>query len=165
MPFSQENRHFTLSLIAIIVGLFVVAIGVQAFLVQQARDDAAQARNDFDKEQLKQDAKDQAYSECLTNFAADLVDTLQAGRDATARLNNARDRKDKALDQLIVISAKAQATGAQTQDQLPPGLVRRYERVLAERVAAQKAYNQASRNYVQTRQANPLVSPKVVCNR
>ena len=94
-----------------------------------------------------------------------MIDTLQAGQEATSRLNRARDRKDKALDRLIVISAKAQASGAMTEEDLPPGLLERYERVLAERVAAQRAYNRAVRQYIETRKENPLVSPRVVCTR
>lgn len=158
MPFSRENRHATLSLIAIIVGLLVVGIGVQAYLAQQTRIDRDQARS-------TQDRADRKYADCLTNFAADLVNTLQAGREATAQLNEARDRKDKALDRLISISAEAQASGAKTEADLPKGLLHRYERALVERVAAQKAYNKASRQYEQSRVDNPLVSPKVVCKR
>lgn len=158
MPFSRENRHFTLSIVAIIVGLFVVAIGVQAYLVMQDNGQRDRAR-------AEQDAADRRYADCLTNFAADLVNTLQAGRESAVDLEAARARKDRALDQLIAITARAQATGAQTQAELPPRLVSRYERVLAERVDAQRAYNRAVRHAQQTREDNPLVSPKVVCKR
>lgn len=158
MPFRRENRNLTVPFVVIVASFVVLGIGIQMLLARsddQARDAAKAA----------QDARDRAYADCLTDFAADLVNTLQVGRDATAQLNEARDRKDKALDRLIVISAQAQASGAKTQDELPPGLLKRYERVLAERVAAQKAYNRASRQYVKSREENPLVSPRVVCKR
>lgn len=158
MPFSRGNRSLTVSIVVIVASLVVVGIGVQMLLAGQ--DDRAR-----DAAKASQDAADRAYADCLTNFAADLVDTLQAGREATVRLNQARDRKDRALDRLIVISAKAQTTGAKTEADLPPKLVRAYERTLLERVAAQHAYNRASRHYVETRKENPLVSPKVVCSR
>ena len=154
----DKNRPITVSVVAIVASLVVVGLGLQMFLARQddrARDDA----------KAVQDQRDRAYADCLTDFAADLIDTLQAGQEATSRLNRARDRKDKALDRLIVISAKAQASGAMTEEDLPPGLLERYERVLAERVAAQRAYNRAVRQYIETRKENPLVSPRVVCTR
>jgi uncharacterized membrane protein YccC len=151
MPFTRENRRLTVAVIFIVLGGVLLGAGIQFYLAQ-----ANSAR---------QDRADREYADCLTNFAADLVDTLRAGRRASAELEAARARKDRALDRLLTITQQAQASGAKTQDDLPPGLLARYERVLAERISAQHAYNRAVRNTQQTRQENPLVSPKVVCSR
>ena len=158
MPFRPENRHLTLSLLLIIMGVIAVGVGVQAWLVHQ--DDEAR-----DAQLRQQERRDDAYADCLTEFAADLVESLRAVRAANRELDDARDRKDSALDQLVEISAQAQATGAETQADLPPGLIARYERVLAERIDAQRDFTRLKRQAVETQDENPLESPKVRCRR
>lgn len=151
MPFSQENRHVTLSLVLILTGLFLVFAGTQAYIAQQ--------------DNARRDHKDREYADCLTDFAAELVDTLRAVRESTGDVTDARNRKDAALDRLLVLSQRAQASGAKTNDELPPKLVRAYEATLRERIDAQRTYDRAIREAEKTQRDNPYVSPKVRCAR
>lgn len=158
MPFSRENRHVTLSLVLIVTALMLVGVGAQAYLAQQD----SEARQ---HENVVRDQRDQAYARCLTDFAADLVDSIDARATANAELNAARDEKDRLLDALLRITARAQASGAESQSQLPPALVARYEHVLAARVKAQRHYDAIARRVEAVQERNPYVSPKVVCTR
>lgn len=158
MPFKPENRRFTVGIIVVVASIVVIAIGVQAYLAQQ--DNAAR-----DKAAAEDRERQRAYVKCLNKFASDLVDTLKVRAGANQALIEAGERKDKALDELINVSAAAQASGAQSQDELPPGLLDRYEAALTERVAAQKEYNRLKAEAKQTRAENPLVKPKATCTR
>lgn len=158
MPFRAENRHTTLALLALVTGIMVAGAGILFWLAER-QDDR------FADRALEREQADRAYADCLTDFAADLVTSLEKRTQAAAELEDARERKDDALDALLRISARAQAYDVDTQDELPPGLVKRYEATLTERIAAQRAYDRIDRKLEKARAANPYISPKVVCNR
>jgi hypothetical protein len=151
VPFSRQNRHLTLALALVAAGLIVIGGGAQAYLVQ--------------KDNAGRDRADRRYADCLTDFAADLVETLRAVRDANQDVTEARNRKDAALDELLELTAQAQASGAKTNDELPRDLVRRYRAALRERIDAQRDYSKAIAEATRTQAENPYVSPKVVCRR
>lgn len=156
MPLSRENRHLTVPIVIIVASLVIIGIGAQAWIASR---------------------EDRARTECLEQFGADIVTSLNASRTANARLTRAQghltdagERKDNALDRLITISQQAQQSGAQSQEDLPPGLLDEYERVLAERVKAQRAYDRVKTRVDRlqaeadaTRAANPLQPPKLTC--
>lgn len=158
MPFREENRHLTLSLIAIIVGLFVIAIGVQAYLVVDDNKD--------------RDAADREYADCLTRFAGDLVDTIETRTDATARLERASARldeageqKDAATDEVFRIVLLARRTPPEATEQ-------QFDAALAARVRAQDRYAEVKTAVADVRAevedvraANPYEKPKAVCSR
>lgn len=151
MPFRRENRRITVGLILIAAASFIIVIGAQAWLAQ--------------RENADQDRQDRAYAECLTAWADDVVDALETRTEANRELDTARDRKDKLLDRLIVISSQAQQYDAQDKSDLPPKLLERYERTLAARVDAQRDFDQLRANLVRVRARNPYVSPRVSCRR
>lgn len=110
MPFRAENRHTTLTLIAILVSIFLVGAGVMFWLAE--REDDRQERAAYERE-----VADRAYADCLTDFAADLVDTLDTRTTAAARYERVRTRletasadKDRALDRLLFVTELARRT-------------------------------------------------------
>lgn len=158
MPFRQENRHTTLAVLALALGIMVIGAGIQLGLSER-EDDRRQAAI------ASREVADRAYADCLTDFAADLVETIEARTDAASVLEEARARKDQALDTLLSIVARAQAYDADDRSDLPPGLLDRYEAALLERVDAQRDYDRVAGKLERTREQNPYVSPKVVCER
>lgn len=153
-PLSRQNRPVLL----IGVAALVIAIGVQALLYQ--RDSAGEKTA-----QAQRAEADRAYARCLTRWGDDLVDSLQKLQAANRRLDAAEVRKDRALDTLISLSNQAQKMGAESQDDLPPAFIKRYEDTLAERVDAQHDFNHLKTRLAQTREANPYVAPAVTCHR
>lgn len=168
MPFREGNRHLTLTIISIVASLMVVAIGVQAWLANEDNQD--------------RDRADRAYADCLTDFASDLVTTIEARAEATARLEKARARrdavgakKDNLLDRLFELQAEADATGAETNEELEeikPGLIEEYRAVIQKRVKVQAVFDEVDRRVrdmerrvEETRSQNPYLAPEVVCQR
>lgn len=150
MP-NRIPRRVLLPIVVIVAALVVVGIGIQARLA--AQDNAAR------------DRADAAYSACLTRFASDLVDTLRARTDLQAELNDAGDRKDALLDELLRITAKVQASGATDQSQVPPKVLAHYEHVLNARVKAQDHYDKVKAELEAARAQNPYEKPTATCRR
>lgn len=153
-PLSRANRP----VLIIAVAALVIAIGVQALLYQ--RDTAGEKQA-----QATRAATDRAYAQCLETWGNKLVDALQKVQSANRALDAAEVRKDRALDGLITLSNQAQQMGAQSQADLPPAFIRRYESTLQERVDAQHDFNRLKRHLADTREANPFVAPAVTCHR
>lgn len=138
--------------VAILASLVVITIGVQALWFQRdaAADDRADAR----------------YEACLNEWGAGVVAAVEARSDAAAELDEARDRKDALLDDLITITAQAQATGAESEEDLPPALLARYERVLTARIDAQEDFRRFKADYQRAKEENPIpAAPRVECRR
>lgn len=159
MPFSRENRHTTLALLALVLGLSLVTAGILFYFSQEA--------------QAEQDRKDRLYAVCLNDWADEMevwgqeVTITATKRSAVSRaLDEARDRKDSLLDHLIVLSNRAQQLGAESQDDLSPKFIKDYERTLADRVAAQKRFDRLKRQAEQTVKENTFPDPpEVRCSR
>lgn len=145
-------------IVTLLASLVVIVLGVQMLVALRtdARDDQREAR---------QDAADRAYADCLTTFAADLVDALQTRTEASAELEAARSDKDRLLDRLLELTQAATASGAESNDELPPGLLEEYRQVLRDRVTAQATFREAERELRKARRQNPLVAPEVTCTR
>lgn len=150
------------AVVLILASLFVVAIGAQAFIA--ARDNAARDAETA-RENAARDAADREYADCLTEFADDLVATLQAVRKVNRDVLAAQVRKDAALDRVFELTRQAQASGATDNEEVDPAILKEYRAVVRERVAAQAAYDAALRKSRETQKENPYVSPKVVCDR
>lgn len=162
---STDRRRMTPAIVAIIASVFVVAFGAQAWLAQQ--DNA-----DRDAAAAAQDRRDRAYADCLTEFAADLVATIDTRTQASAaleraeaRLARANEAKSRALDEVIVTVLLAR--------RIPPEASEaEFDAALEARVAAQTRYD-AVRDDVdrirarvdEVRADNQYVSPEVVCTR
>ena len=144
MPFRRENRHVTLSLIIIVASLLVVGIGVQALLAQQDNAD--------------RDRRDRAYADCLTDFASNLVDTIERRTEAGIRLDEAEEMKSRALDRLLRITELARRTP-------PEATSAAFDRALDARVAAQQHYLAVKREVDAVRDSNEYVSPEAACPR
>lgn len=140
-----------LATVLLVASFVVVGIGVQAWL----------ATNDNEE----RDRQDRVYADCLTDFAADLVKTIELRTQVNTKVTKAAKRKDAALDELLVLTLSAQNSGATDESQLDPALVARYKEVLKERVAAQQAYDRAFKKANETRKENQYQSPKAVCSR
>ena len=156
MPFRRENRGLTLPLIIIVLSIMLIGVGIQSWLAHVDdvhRDQATRADR----------AREHAYNDCLSKFSTDLVAALQDRSNAAVVVSDARDAKDKLLDELIVLSARA-SRYPQGAD-LPPALLRHYKLVIRQRVAAQHAYDRAVARYDRARSDNPLIAPQVVCTR
>lgn len=139
-------------LIIVIASAFVVAIGISSALAQ-----ADNKARDHDRE--VQQAADRDRQECLNEFAADLVSTLQAVRAANLKVAAAQERKDAALDDIFVLLA--------ANNQRPPGspaeearVRERFANAVAERVASQRALDRAKRDAAVTQAENPYKDPK-----
>lgn len=153
MPLSRRrNAVLTIAALLIIVG------GVQALLYQ--RDTAGEKAAEASRQ-----AADRAYAQCLEAWGNDLVSSLEAVQAARMELDRAEARKNRLLDELIVVSNQAQASGATSQEDLPPALVAHYEHVLKARVDAQRDYETERAQLAEARAKNELVAPRVKCRR
>lgn len=151
MPFRPENRHTTLSLLALVVGIMLAGAGILFWLAE--RQDAR-----FADRALERESADRAYADCLTEFASDLVDTLEARTEAAARLERASAAKDRTLDRLLLITELARRTP-------PEATAAQFDRVLDARVAAQDRYDRIADRLAIVREENEYVRPEVVCSR
>lgn len=141
---TPTKRHLTGPVTIILAALFVIGIGTQAWLWQ--KHDAAQ------------DREDREYADCLSNFAADLVETIETRTKASAKLERATERKSEALDNLIVVLDLARQTPPKATDD-------QFTMALERRLAAQRHYDDVQAQLEAVRDDNPYTSPKVVCER
>lgn len=151
MPFRAENRHTTLALLAIVVGVMLAGAGMLFYLAER-EDDRQDARA------LAREQADREYADCLSEFAADLVDTIEVRTEASARLERVGAEKDRALDRLLQITELARRTP-------PEATAQQFDAALAARVAAQARYDEVAEKVAEIRADNRYVSPKVVCTR
>lgn len=91
---TRDEKHrvkYGVSVLA--VAAFIVTIGVQTTLAERDNED-----------------RDRAYArqaECLNDFAADMIATLNTRVAANERLDEARAARDRAADRVIVVVALA----------------------------------------------------------
>lgn len=138
----------------------VLAIAIGAGMLAFQRDSAAEKQAEADR-----DSADRAYARCLESWGNELTDALRRSRAVTQKLDDAEARKDELLDQLIELSNQAQASGATSQEDLPPAFIKRYETTLSERVDAQRDFRRLRAQLEDTQNQHPLVAPKVKCSR
>lgn len=157
-PYRAAMRRHTYVIVLIVAALVVIGIGIQAHLAAEDND--------------QRDARDRAYADCLTNFAADLVATIETRTNAGSRLERAERRleaaerrKQATLDRLLTITMLA-------RDVPPRATVAQFDKALEARVRAQERYatvyaqvEQVRAATEQVRAANQYVKPQVVCDR
>lgn len=156
MPAPASEHHslrqsLSVPLVVLVACLFIIGIGAQAYVAE--RDNAER-----DRESLERDKRDAAYAQCLTDFAEDLVATLEVRGAAIARLQRAQQRKDEALDRLLRVVELRQRTPPQATDA-------DFHAALVDRVRAQDHFNEVAERITEVREANPFKSPKVECDR
>lgn len=146
---SQSNR---LSVALIAASLFVVAIGVQAYVEKQ--------------DQGRDDAREDAQVACFEKWGEDMVDTIttrtgakRAGTSATGAagsidLERATQRRDRALDQIILTVIAFREIPPQADDA-------DFDRVLEEYAAAIRNLERVSADVDATRADNPY--PELHC--
>lgn len=158
MPFREGNRHLTLTILTMVIGLMLIFAAGQLWASEREEDERAaylaeQAENAKEREQA-----DRAYADCLTKFAADLVDTINTRTDATIRLERAAERKDDALDRLLFVTAL-------TREIPPEATAEEFDAALRARVAAQEDFEKVKRQVDEVRADNPYAKPKATCTR
>lgn len=152
-----ERGAGRVGIVVLFASLLIIVLGVQMLVAlrSQAADDERDAR---------QDVRDRAYADCLTEWGETLYTALSTSRDAATQVEAALARKDRLLDRLLVVVAQAQATGASEREELPPELLAEYQDVLLARIDAQADYRRLQLELEDTRQENPLVAPEVTCS-
>lgn len=149
----RRSRFSTALLVVVLVASgFVIAIGVQAYLSKQSDD--------------RYDACIADFNQRTAEFNRELAQATEARSTANAQLDEARDRKDKLLDAVIVLSLTAQQKGWTTEANTPPAVLDRYERLLVDRVDAQQDFDRLKAEADTVRKANPIPrAPRVNCVR
>lgn len=163
----RDPSRLIIGVACLVAGLCAVVLGIQ-IVITQHQADAAAAR------EAAQNRADRAYADCLTRFASDLVDTLEARGDATARLqaaqalvDDAAEVKDQALDRVVTVVLLARRDP-------PEATPAQFDAALAARVDAQRHYDAVARHYarvearvekVRGKPSNQYVKPKARCQR
>lgn len=130
--------------IALVAGAMLVVAGIQFTLSRTASAD--------------RERDDRAYSECLTDWADDLVLTIQQRTDAGARVAEAEQARDTAVDRLLAVVARARET--------PPRATEvDFTEALADALRARGRLDAEQKRYDEVKAANQYVLPRAVCER
>lgn len=139
------------NIVLVLSSFIVIVLAVQIWLAQQ--DDAAR-----DREQERQDHRDRAYAECLSQFASELVEALERRTSAATAVERAEERKDAALDSLLSITELSRRRP-------PKATAAEFDQALRARVAAQEQYERVRSQQRATRRQFDFQNPEVVCER
>lgn len=138
-------RHpSTYGLVMAVAALILIGIGTQALLA--AQDNA------------QRDARDRRYTQCLSEFASDLVTTIERRTRATERLDRAKAARDAATDRVIRVVVLAR--------RVPPEATEaEFDRALEAQLAAQQHLQQVRRQTAAVRRVNQYETPAATCQR
>lgn len=128
----------------VVLSIVLVAVGAQAWNAQH--------------QQRVRDARDRAYADCLTGFASDLVETLEARSGAYMREQGAKDARDRAVDNVVY-------TVILTRKHPPAASSRDLTRALAAAAKARAHLDVVAERSAKVRAANSYVLPQAVCTR
>ena len=143
VPFTKANRHLTLGILLMVLGLMLAFAGWQAWMVDKAAEQRANDRA--------------AYARCLGDWGQRLVEAVRQRTEATKELERAGDAKDRTLDRLLTVTEKARRHP-------PDATAADFDRALDARVAAQRRYERVKDELAQVRRENPYKAPEVVCS-
>lgn len=139
-----ERRGSTPSwiILVLVAALVAVGVGVGVVTTNRAADAAAAERT----------AAFAGQTACLNRWAADFTDTLNARVDASRLLDRAEQRRDRALDRVIEVSAALR--------RIPPESVEAdLTRALENADAARRNLAEVRADTEQTRTDNPYPPP------
>jgi hypothetical protein len=165
MPWSTKQGRRLLLIIAVLAASFVViGLGVQQVLYQKALENQ--------REEDKRDAdRDAALVGCLQDWGDDIVSTIQNRSAATAGLDRAQTRLDKAVRRERASTAAVLLTVGGLR-QVPPTasladldtVLNQFPMIRARVDAAQQAVDQAQAESDATRALNPYQPPRLACS-
>lgn len=124
-----------------------VALMIVGWTTYQGRQDA-----------VERDQADRAYAQCLTRFAGDLVDTIEARSEAGQLVSRAKDDRAAAVDEALRILALSRRVP-------PEATAAQLDATLATVAEARTRLDRATRREADVREANQYESPRAVCQR
>jgi hypothetical protein len=141
-----------LFVVLIVSMMLVLSLGVQQWVYQHARDEA----------QLDRDKHDLQEQTCLQLWADEMRESITLARSFTKELEAALERRNEAVDAIILIVVDFQAVPE--GDDPPPQLVEKFNAALAEFVAARTNLVEVKATVDRKRLENPFPKLDLTCD-